>query len=172
MGDMNETPHPPVEICLALGSNLGDRQAFLQEAKAALTPYVDVTACSAVYETIPGYVSDQPMFLNAALRGTTTLDPMGLLYTLKDIELEIGRKPTFRYGPRVIDIDIVFYGDLQMATPDLTIPHALMAERVFVLKPLADIAPDWLHPGLGKTVRELLEALPDVDTAIKTGEAF
>ncbi len=170
---MTESPPSlPVQVCLALGSNLGDRLGFLLQAKEALAPYVSIDACSFVYETIPAYADDQPLFLNAALRGTTMLEPMALLYTLKDIELEIGRKPTYRYGPRVIDIDIIFYGELQMVTADLTIPHALMAERVFVLKPLADIAGDWAHPVLKKTVSELLAALPDVNTAVKVDESF
>lgn len=160
------------EVCLALGSNLGDRLALLRAAREALAPYVRVTASSSVYETVPAYISDQPLFLNAVLRGFTKLDPIGLLYTVKDIEIELGRRPTFRYGPRVIDIDIIFYGQTKMATPELTIPHALMAERVFVLKPLADIAPEWVHPVLGQTVQTLLEALPDVDTAVKTNEVF
>lgn len=145
---------------------------MLTAGREALAPYVEVTAVSCVYETPPAYAFDQPLFLNAALRGKTKLDPKSLLYTLKNIELDLGRRPTYHYGPRVIDIDIIFYGDLQMHVPDLTIPHTLMAERVFVLKPLADIAADWVHPGLGKSVAELLSVLPDVDTAIKVGESF
>lgn len=162
-----------VEVCLAVGSNLGDRLDFLRKAKAALAPYVTVTATSGLYETEPAYATDQPLFLNGALRGTTTLEPQALLYTIKDIELEIGRKPTFRYGPRVIDIDIIFYGDQQVRLPDLIIPHALMAERDFVLMPLNDIASDWVHPGLNKTVSELLAALPGTQGKVnRYGNSF
>lgn len=167
---MSEKQNPSVEVCLALGSNLGDRLAALRAAKEALAPLMAVTATSPVYETAPAYALDQPRFLNAALRGTTTLDPRTLLINLKDIEREIGRRPTFRYGPRVIDIDILFYGDRQIHTTDLTIPHLLMAERIFVLKPLADIAGDWVHPGLGQTVEALCAALPNQDEALRTDE--
>lgn len=169
---MNDPTPLPVEVCLALGANVGDRLASLRAAREALAPYIEVTAASRIYETDPAYVTDQPLFMNAALRGVTALDPMGLLFTLKDIEQEIGRRPTFRYGPRVIDIDILFYGGQQVHTPELTIPHALMAERVFVLKPLADIAADWVHPALGRNVGELLAALPEADSARLTDEVW
>jgi 2-amino-4-hydroxy-6-hydroxymethyldihydropteridine diphosphokinase len=149
------------KIALALGSNLGDRLASLQAAVKALSPYVSVTAVSPVYETAAAYVTDQPAFLNAALIGTTTLEPLALLWMLKDIESEVGRTPTFRFGPRVIDIDIILYGDAVLTTPELTIPHLHMAERDFVLIPLNDIAPDWKHPRNGKTVSELRAALPE-----------
>lgn len=170
MAGMNA--HPKTEICLAIGANLGDRLASLRAAKEALAPYVEGLVASPVYETAAAYVTDQPAFLNAALRGWTTLDPMGLLYTVKDIEHDIGRRPTFRYGPRTIDIDILFYGDAQLHTPDLSIPHLLMAERVFVLKPLADIAAEWVHPALGQTVATLLATLPDADSAVRIEETL
>jgi len=157
-------------VCLALGSNLGDKSAILRMACEALAPYVTLTARSPIYETKPAYISDQPLFYNAVVQGVTSLDPMGLLYTVKDLELELGRKPTFRYGPRVIDIDIIFYDQLALHTTELTIPHALMAERIFVLKPLADIAPELRHPVLNKTVQELLNALPQGDEAILIDE--
>ncbi|HBM90922.1 MAG TPA: 2-amino-4-hydroxy-6-hydroxymethyldihydropteridine diphosphokinase [Rhodospirillaceae bacterium] len=148
-------------VCLALGANLGDRLAALKAAREALEPFVEILDLSSVYETTPAYVMDQPLFLNAALLGKTKFDPRGLLYSVKNVELEIGRKPTFRYGPRVIDIDIIFYGDEVMKTPELTLPHDSIAERSFVLRPLTEIASDWVHPVLGKSARDLLNALPD-----------
>ena len=147
------------EIFLALGSNLGDRAANLEAAIAALAPDVEVLERSPVYESDPKYVTDQPPFLNMALRGRTGLDAAALLRRLKDIEAALGRKPTARYGPRVIDLDIVFYGDEIVETPDLVVPHPAMSERAFVLRPLADLAPDKRHPATGRTVRDMLDAL-------------
>lgn len=152
---------PLHNVCLALGANIGDRLGTLRRARAALAPYVNVTATSPIYETAPAYATDQPAFLNAALRGETALDPLKLLFTVKELERELGRMPTFRYGPRAIDIDILFYDDLEMHTSELTIPHPLLCERVFVLKPLADVAPDWIHPAAKVSVKTLLDLLPD-----------
>jgi 2-amino-4-hydroxy-6-hydroxymethyldihydropteridine diphosphokinase len=148
-------------VALALGSNLGDRLDSLRRTVKALASCVEITAASPVYETAPAYITDQPVFLNAVVSGTTKLEPLPLLWDLKNIEREIGRTPTFKFGPRVIDIDILFYGDLVFETSELTIPHARMQERDFVLRPLSDVAPEWRHPKIGKTVAELLALLPD-----------
>ena len=148
-------------VHLALGSNLGDRAANLEAAIAALPPAVDVTRCSAVYETEPEYVTDQPAFLNMAVCGDTSLEPAELLERLKAIERALGRMPARRYGPRTIDLDIVFFGDRIVATSGLVIPHPRMAERLFVLKPLSDIAPHLRHPVSGETVLNLMEKLGD-----------
>ncbi len=150
----------PTLVALALGSNLGDRVEALRKAVKALASCVEVKSISPVYETAPAYITDQPAFLNAAVTGITQLEPLPLLWALKNLERDIGRTPTFRFGPRVIDIDIIFYDDVVFETPELTIPHPRVFERDFVLKPLSDIAPTWKHAKLGKTVAELLEALP------------
>jgi 2-amino-4-hydroxy-6-hydroxymethyldihydropteridine diphosphokinase len=149
-------------VYLSLGTNLGDRLANLQNALAALPPAVTVREGSPVYETQPWGVTDQPAFLNMVITGETAKQPQELLVYLKGLETRLGRKPSFRYGPRKIDIDILFYGALVLNTPGLTIPHPRLPERAFVLVPLADLAPDMLHPVLGKTVRQLLQGL---DTA-------
>lgn len=149
-----------VEVYLALGANLGDRGAALRAAVDGLAPLVRVTAVSPVYETDPAYRRDQPRFLNAAIRGSTELSPAVLLSALKDLESEIGRRETERWGPRAIDIDILTYGDLCLARPELSIPHSRLHERGFVLRPLADLDPDWRHPESGRSVGDLLGALP------------
>ena len=146
-------------IYLALGSNLGDRLANLRGAVAALPPVVAVQAESPVYETPPWGYTDQPPFLNMVLQGATELQPMPLLANLKQLERTLGRGKTFRWGPRRIDIDILFYDDLVLETPRLSIPHPGLPERAFVLVPLADLAADLRHPVLGKSVRELLAAV-------------
>ncbi len=147
-------------VALALGSNLGDRFDALRRAVDVVKTCVEITAVSRVYETPAAYVKDQPAFLNAAVLGTTKLDPLTLLWNLKSVERKLGRMPTFRYGPRVIDIDILFFCGRVLETPELTIPHPRIEERDFVLYPLNDIVPDWKHPVTQKTVAEMLSALP------------
>ena len=146
-------------VYLALGTNLGDRLANLHAAIAALPPGVTRLAESPVYETPPWGFTDQPAFLNMALKGETRLAPLALLAFLKKLETRLGRTPSLRYGPRKIDIDILFYDDLVLDAPELTIPHPNLHERSFVLIPLADLAPKLVHPVLGKSVRELLAAV-------------
>lgn len=143
-------------VYLALGSNLGNRSENLHTANESLEPEVRVINCSPVYETPPWGYSDQPKFLNQVIEAETDLTPEELLEFVKKIELKIGRKETFRYGPRSIDMDIIFFDHLVIDSPPLVIPHARLAERGFVLMPLADLAPDFLHPVLGETVLSLL----------------
>jgi 2-amino-4-hydroxy-6-hydroxymethyldihydropteridine diphosphokinase len=152
-------PNLRVTVFLGLGSNLGDRLANLQAAQAALAPQVSILAASPVYETAPWGYRDQPPFLNRVVQAQTGLSPVDLLAYLKRIEVTLGRKPNFRNGPRLIDLDILFYDDLVLETPDLVIPHPRLAERAFVLVPLADLAPDLRHPLLGLTIRALLQSV-------------
>ncbi|NJN44873.1 MAG: 2-amino-4-hydroxy-6-hydroxymethyldihydropteridine diphosphokinase [Anaerolineae bacterium] len=150
---------------LALGTNLGDRLANLKGAIAALPPTVRVIRESSVYETEPWGFENQPNFLNQVIEAETTLPPTDLLHHLKSLENQLGRKPSFQFGPRLIDLDILFYDDLVLDTLALSIPHPRLHERAFVLIPLADIAPDFIHPVYQKTIRELLENLGKVPAA-------
>jgi 2-amino-4-hydroxy-6-hydroxymethyldihydropteridine diphosphokinase len=149
----------PETVYLALGSNLGDRRHNLEAAIAALPPTVKVLERSPLYETAPWGVTDQPDFLNMVLKGETRLAPAALLARLKQNETSLGRLPSVRYGPRLIDIDILFYGSLVLSTPELTIPHPHLHERAFVLVPLADLAAAFIHPVLGKPIRDLLAGI-------------
>lgn len=143
-------------VYLALGSNLDDRLANLKQAIATLPPQMEVKAKSYVYETPPWGHEDQPKFLNQVVMVKTYLEPEPLLKHLKRLETTLGRKASFQYGPRLIDIDILFYDDLVLDSPSLVIPHPRLHERGFVLLPLMDIAPDLIHPVIKKSVRELI----------------
>ncbi len=148
---------------LALGSNLGDRAGTIQAALRSLEEFAAVDETSFLYETAPAYMTDQPAFLNAACRVGTELGPLELLAALKKVENDLGRTESVRYGPRVVDLDILFYDDIVFETTDLRIPHLHVAERDFVLGPLLDIAPELVHPVLGQSIRKLwhdLDAQP------------
>ncbi len=146
-------------VYLGLGSNLGDRYGHLIEALARLGSCVAIDAISSIYETEPWGYTDQPLFLNAVCGGEIDLSPLELLDAVKTIETELGREPTFRYGPRAIDIDILLYGDVVIDQANISIPHAHLHERDFVLAPLSEIAPEAVHPKFGKTIEALSVAL-------------
>ncbi len=146
-------------VYLALGSNMGSRLANLKAAISNLTPQMSVKKKSSIYETPPWGFIDQAAFLNQVVKVETYLKPEALLSHLKRLEMALGRVPSFENGPRLIDIDILFFDDVVMDTPPLVIPHPRLHERAFVLVPLADLAPDLVHPVLHKSVSELLDGV-------------
>ncbi len=143
-------------VYLALGSNMGNRLANLKNAISNLPPQLDVKKKSTVYETPPWGHTDQPMFLNQVVMAKTYMQPGDLLAHLKRLETALGREASFENGPRLIDIDILFYDEEIIDSPPLVIPHPRLHQRGFVLVPLNDIAPDLVHPVLGKPVSEML----------------
>jgi 2-amino-4-hydroxy-6-hydroxymethyldihydropteridine diphosphokinase len=156
-------PHTRPLVFLGLGSNLGERDAYLRTALADLAPAYQIERVSSIYATAPQLVVDQPIYHNLVCAGRTALAPHDLLRFLKNLERRLGRTPSYRYGPREIDLDLLLYGDQVISTPDLTVPHPRMAERAFVLAPLAEIAPDLRHPLLGRSIRELAAGVADQD---------
>jgi len=150
-------------VYLGLGSNLGDRMDNLRRAVTALAARAPIEACSRVYETDPLYLVDQPAFLNMAVRIRTEMAPAQLLVALKEIERELGRTDGIRWGPRLIDLDILLYDGVVLSEERLEIPHPRLTERRFALAPLADVGASAAHPLARRTVAELLAALPKAD---------
>ena len=158
-------PRPESEALFLLGANLGEREATLEQALFLLQDVCGPLERSALCETPPWGDADQPPFLNVAARARTSLAPLAVLRHCKEIEQTLGRVPTRRWGPRIVDVDLIAYGRISLFTPELTLPHPRLHERAFVLVPLAELSPDWVHPLLERSVRELLSALPEEDVA-------
>ena len=148
---------------IGFGSNIGDRLKHIQNAIHALskTEGITVKEISSVYKTAPVGYEAQGEFLNGVIAIQTSLPPLSLLHTLKDIETTVGRQHRIRWGPREIDLDILIYGDLCLQTEKLTVPHPEMHLRGFVLAPLAEIAPNLVHPVFQESIQTLLERLED-----------
>ena len=155
-------------IFLALGSNIENRKQHVETAITLLREKVYDITVAPLYETKPRYFENQQNFLNTVLSGYTDLKPWELLQFTKTVQQEVGRVERFRNGPREIDIDVLFYDNKVYIDEELEIPHPRLQERDFVLQPLADINPDFPHPILKKTIRELLNALPEEQRSIIT----
>jgi 2-amino-4-hydroxy-6-hydroxymethyldihydropteridine diphosphokinase len=157
------------DVYLSLGSNVGDRENHLREAVTRLESAGHVVSVSSFYETEPVEVTNQAWFLNCAVEIETMKMPNQLMAAVLEIERQMGRQRTQSKGPRIIDIDIILFGDTVVDSPELTIPHPPMHERRFVLEPLAEIAPEARHPVFKKTVRQMLDALAVGPTVRKMG---
>ena len=159
-----------VEAFIALGSNVGNRQENLKKALHALNDTLIVLKTSSLYETEPMYVEDQNWFLNCVVKVDTELSPRSLFDVVKEIELRMGRNGSGkerRFGPRIIDIDILFYGKQIVSERDLEIPHPRIQERLFVLVPLSEVEPDFIHPIYRKRISELLAELHSEKRIVK-----
>ncbi|WP_439558198.1 2-amino-4-hydroxy-6-hydroxymethyldihydropteridine diphosphokinase [Dyadobacter sp.] len=157
----------PRKIFLLLGSNLGDRAGILQQARQMIAEKAPIIAKSSLYETEPWGLADQPAFLNQVIEVTSADEPELLLTHLLHIEQELGRVRKVRWGARLIDIDILYYGNTVLDSPELILPHPRLKDRRFTLVPLAEIAAEFVDPKLKKSVSQLLEECPDKSEVLK-----
>jgi len=155
---------------ISLGSNLGDRVLNCKKALGEISRFAEIRGVSSVYETEPVGYEDQPYFINCAAEIETALPPLELLDRLHEVEKGLGRVRGEAWGPRIIDIDIIFYDDLIIDTEELTIPHVSAHARRFVLEPICEINPMFVHPGFGVRIYVLLNSLDDDKKVVKTGE--
>ena len=168
-GSPLESRSEPVTVFVSVGSNLGERQKNVLAAIRALQDdQATLVAASGLYETEPTDLEDQPWFINAVAKLSTTRSPGALLELCQEIERSLGREKGVRFGPRVLDIDILLYGDDVVDTDDLTIPHPRMSERRFVLVPLAEIAPDLADPRTGEPFAQMLQRLDEGKKALRS----
>jgi 2-amino-4-hydroxy-6-hydroxymethyldihydropteridine diphosphokinase len=156
-----------VSVFLSLGSNLGEKHENLQKALDYISQRMRIEKKSSIYDTAPVGNTEQPRFLNMVCQVTTSVPPAMLLFLLKGIESKVGRLPGPTNAPRIIDIDILLYGNEIVDTPDLKIPHPRMAERAFVLIPLNEIAPDLMHPVLKQTIKDMLRMVQGTQGVLK-----
>lgn len=156
-------------VFVGIGSNLGNRIENCANAVRKISDFATVSAISSIYETEPVGNEDQPNFINCAVKIETDLSPYDLLLSLQSIEDILGRERIQKWGPRIIDLDILFYNDLVIESDELTVPHPMAHLRRFVLEPLSEIAPDLIHPTLKVSVSNLLEGLYDPKSVVKIG---
>lgn len=157
-------------VFIGIGSNLGNRIANCNEGLEQISKMSKIIKTSSLYESEPVGVENQPKFINAVVNIKTLLSPFNLLDSLKLIEKKVGRKKTFRWGPRVLDLDILFYDKLILNDEKLTIPHAELHNRIFTLMPMAEIEPNFEHPTINKSVDKLLNDLDYSNNIVKIGQ--
>ena len=157
-------------VYISVGANLGDKLDNCRKGVRALTQFRDIVlqSQSRIYQTAPVDYTEQDWFVNFVIKITTTLDPHALLKRIQQVQVQAGRaKDTVRFGPRLLDLDILLFDDLVLASPNLTIPHPRMHKRRFVLVPMCDIDPELLHPQLQQTMQSLLDGLDDPSQLIR-----